>query len=200
MRTFIQTGQGYGNTTVSITAKIDGITVYTGPVATADTPVPALPQIGTNFGSNIFTWTNSYEFQGTQNMEITVTGGTLLLTDTLANSQFYPTTFTPPYFQVIDGVTYSDPFTDEKINGVALTGPYDATLSGQWYWTVPAGSTFTATVNIIAAAITWVTWNDTKIWGDNSYVINAGTKYVSIQLVPVGIPITDTAYWVPYTG
>jgi hypothetical protein len=196
MRTFIQKGQGYGSSTVSITAKIDGITVYTGNVDTVDTPLPALPQTESNFGSNIFTWNNSYSFQGTQSMEITVTGGTLLVTDTVANSEVNPSAFYTPFSQVIDGVTYYDPFTDEKINGVVTVGPPESTLPGQWYWTVPAGSTFTATVNISSAAIDWQTWSDTQTWSSTSYVINAGIKYVSTQPVPLGIQITDTAYWV----
>ena len=195
MRTFIQKGQGYGSTPVNITAKVDGITVYTGTVPTVDTPLPPLPQTDSNFGSNLFTWTAEYTFQGTQNMEITVSGGTLLITDTLANNEYTPSTFTSPYSEVIDGITYYDPFTGETLNGVALEGPPDNTLPGQWYWPVPAGGVFSATVNILSAAITYATWNDTKDWGNGVYVTNNGLKYRSLQFVPIGIAITDTAYW-----
>jgi len=195
MRTFIQKGQGYGNDPVTIVAKIDGNIVFSGTVNTVDQPLPVMPDTGVNIGVNLFTWEKEYTFQGTQAMEITVSGGTLLLTDTLGNNEYDPSNFTSPYSETIDGITYYDPLTGETLNGIALEGPPQNDLPGQWYWTIPAGGVFAATVNILSAAITYATWNDTKTWGVGVYVTNAGLKYRSLQAVPIGIPITDTAYW-----
>jgi hypothetical protein len=195
MRTFIQKGQGYGSNPVTIVAKIDGNIVFSGTVDTVDQPLPALPQTGVNLGVNLFTWEKEYTFQGTQTMEVTVSGGTLLITDTLGNNEYDSSTFTAPYSETIDGITYYDPFTGETLNGVALEGPPQNTLPGQWYWTIPAGGVFSATVNILSAAITFVPWNDAKTWNVGMYVTNDGLKYVSLQAVPIGIAITDTAYW-----
>ena len=150
-RIFKQTGQAYGSTPASITATIDGTVVYTGSVPTLDTPVPSLPT--TMLTPEIFTWTNTVAFAGTQSYSIAVTGSPLLLDFTgadhcIANnvSEFYNF-----YTYEISGVTVADPFTDVTINGVAMQrGPDNSTLPGQWQWLIPAGSTLTATLNVNA--------------------------------------------------
>ena len=148
-RNFKQCGQAYGATPVSITATIDGTVVYTGSVPTLNTPVPSLPA---NVASpEIFTWTNTTTFSGTQSYSIAVTGSPLLLDFTAADqfsandaAQFYGF-----YSCEIGGVTVADPFTNVSIDGVSKTrGPDNQTLPGQWQWLIPAGSTFTATLNV----------------------------------------------------
>jgi hypothetical protein len=92
-------------------------------------------------------------FAGTQSYSVAVTGSPLLLSWTAADycvannvSQF--DTF---YAYEIGGVTVVDPFTNVAIDGVARTrGPNNSTLAGQWHWLIPAGSTFTATLNVNA--------------------------------------------------
>ena len=103
----------------------------------------------------LFTWTNTVDFAGTQSFSITVTGSQLLLDFTAAN--YPPRTdsdsarFASFYFQTVNGVTVSDPFTNVAIDGVAMQrGPDNSELSGQWQWLIPAGSTFTATFNVNA--------------------------------------------------
>ena len=74
IRTFIQRGQAYGIEPVTITAQIDGVQVFSGPVNTIDEPVPALPSLDTQIGVDIFSWAEDVLFSGTKTMEITVTG------------------------------------------------------------------------------------------------------------------------------
>jgi hypothetical protein len=150
-RNFKQTGQAYGATPASITATIDGTVVYTGPVPTVDTPLPSLP--ANVVTPEIFTWTNTVAFAGTQSYSIAVIGSPLLLDFTgadhcIANNVAEFGSF---YTYEIGGVTIVDPFTNVAIDGVAMQrGPDNSKLSGQWVWLIPAGSTLTATLNVNA--------------------------------------------------
>jgi hypothetical protein len=149
-RTFTQHGQAYGNAPGCVTAKINNVVVFSGPVATENTPIPFLPNTELDIGVDIFSWQEPIDFSGTCELEIAVTGSTLLITTASADYvDFSDPTVTGPFYQVtIDEVVYTDPFTNEKINGNIVTGPYNPKLPGQWYWKVDPGSTFAATVNI----------------------------------------------------
>jgi hypothetical protein len=153
IRNFKQYGQAFGATTASITATIDGTVVFSGPVSTLNTPVPSLP--GDIETSEIFTWTNTVAFAGTQSYSVAVTGSPLLLGSTaadycVANNISHFDAF---YTYEIGGVTVADPFTNVAIDGVSRTrGPDNSTLAGQWQWLIPAGSTFTATLNVNAGS------------------------------------------------
>lgn len=161
-RTFKQTGQGYGASDVSITASIDGNVVYTGTINTTDGPLPALPDDAVN-GVDLYSWIKASNFSGTLSMSIAVSGGTLLLTDTVANQSastpldsadpdvirnILATTFTTPHQATVDGHVYSEPLSNVEIDGVAMTRGADP--YGQWYWKVADGSTLTATITVDA--------------------------------------------------
>lgn len=164
-RTFIQKGQGYGPTPVTITAKIGNVVVYSGTVPTLNQAPPVGGQSGPGPSTNLFSWTNDIEFSGQQDVEISVEGGLLLLSQTLANytagggANVKPVpgdanTFRNFWYETIDGVTIGDPFTDEKIDGVPqIEHPEPSQLPGQWWWYLPAGSTFTARLNIAAGNV-----------------------------------------------
>lgn len=170
VRTFRQKGMGYFATPVSIIAKIDGIKVFEGEVPTVNEPYPILPQIGVPFGDPMFTWEEPLtKTSGQMFLEIAVTHGILLLSDTESNvSEALVPPTTPPsdvviivdenaferliYWQYIDIIWHSDPLTDVTIDGVlqsrpTTTHPVDVDL-GQWYWKVNAGSVFTANINV----------------------------------------------------
>jgi hypothetical protein len=174
-RTFKQYGQAYGSVPASITATIDGVQVFSGPVYTVDEPLPTDSTL--IVGSTLFNWTNTVDFAGTQSFSISVTGSPLRLTTTVANYRYifpYPPTFELPadsgnfvvpdadslindyaffYIANIDGIQIEDPFTNVVIDGVPRQrGPNNADLPGQWQWIIPAGSTFTATLNITAGS------------------------------------------------
>ena len=152
-RNFKQRGQAYGSTPASITATIDGTVVYSGPISTLDTPLPIRPGVANVSIPTIFTWTNNVDFAGTQSYSIAVTGSPLLLAFTgadhcVANNVAQ---FGTIYTYDNDGVTVADPLTNVAIDGQAIQrGPDNSTLSGQWQWLIPAGSTLTATLNIKA--------------------------------------------------
>ena len=152
-RIFQQYAQGYGSTPCHVVCQIDGNTVFSGTVETLDQPYPALPD--PEFVTvPAWTWQDSADFTGTRQFTVSVTGSTLLLAQTLANNPYGNVAnldqFTSFYSQEIDGVVYNDPFTNETINGVVQQGPFVPENSGQWWWKIPAGSTFTATLNIVA--------------------------------------------------
>ena len=150
-RNFKQCGQAYGAIPASITATIDGTVVFSGLISTLDTPIPTRPNASIDSLPTIFTWTNTVEFSGTQPYSIAVTGSPLLLDFTgadhcVANNVAQ---FQVPYIYETDGVRVADPLTNVAIDGVAQQRD-PITLTGQWQWLIPAGSTFTATLNVNA--------------------------------------------------
>jgi hypothetical protein len=168
VRTFRQNGQGYFSTPVTIIAKIDGVQVFDGEVPTLIEPYPILPQLDVNIGVPMFTWEEPLsKNSGQMSMEITVTNGILLVSDTYSNaSSAIPPSPTPdevPYideydfevltwWQYINQVWHSDALTEVTIDGIPQTRPTTSHPSGvnmgQWYWRVEAGSVFTANINL----------------------------------------------------
>lgn len=151
-RTFKQFGQAYGSTPATITATINGTVVFSGEIPTIDSPLPGLPDLSIT-GTELFTWTNTVDFSGTQSFSISVANSPLLLTYTSADycSANNVSQFQSFYSYIQDGINISDPFSNTAIDGVAVQrGPDSTDLSGQWYWIIPAGSTFTATLNVNA--------------------------------------------------
>ena len=152
-RTFKQCGQAYGSTPASITATINGTEVFSGPVPTVDQPLPTLPELSANVSlPTLFTWTNTVDFAGTQSFSIAVTGSQLLLDFTGADyCGNRKEEFKNFYRYEIGGVIVADPLTNVAIDGLAMQrGPDNSQFSGQWQWVIPAGSTFTATLNVSA--------------------------------------------------
>ena len=154
IRNFKQCGQAYGSTPASITATIDGTVVFSGPVSTLDQPLPILPEPSDDVSPpTLFTWTNTVDFAGTQSYSIAVIGSQLLLDCTQADHCVANNVaqFDTPYIYETDGVRVADPLTNVAIDGVAMQrGPNNNELPGQWQWIIPAGSTFTATLNVNA--------------------------------------------------
>lgn len=169
-RTFVQKGQGYGAEPVRITAKIGGNVVFSGSVVTVDEPRPALPNLDWQMDSNLYTWTNDVSYHGQQDFELTVQNGTLLFCDSLANYTMYTDPVTGNvmpgddshygafYFEETvtptGNVIVYDPYTEEAIDGITqMPQPGVYEYPGQWWWTLPAGSTFTAKLNIFAGNV-----------------------------------------------
>ena len=151
-RTFKQFGQGYGATPAVVTASIGGTVVFSGDIPTVDSPIPSLPN-PTVIGTELYTWTNTVDFAGTQSFSLTVQNSTVLLTDSFADYIIAndSTQFGVFYSYTVGNILISDPFTGEAIDGIALQRKSDdSELTGQWYWKIPAGSTFTATLNVSA--------------------------------------------------
>ena len=196
-RNFKQCGQAYGSTPASITATIDGTVVYSGPISTLDAPVPSRPYTATTGLPAIFTWTNTVEFSGTQSYSIAVTGSPLLLDFTAADysSISNVTTFSTFYTYTTGGVSVADPFTNVAIDGVVQTrGPDDSVLPGQWQWLIPAGSTFTATLNVDAGLVLspYIQFDSIPVTIQPG---SSGTFVTSIPSVNPAYPLPQTYGW-----
>jgi hypothetical protein len=195
-RNFKQCGQAYGATPASITATIDGTVVYTGSVPTIDQPVPVRPDPAANIATpEIFTWTNTVDFRGSQSYSIAVTGSPLLLGDTSADHCANDVAqFNSFNNYLIDGVLISDPFTNVAIDGVAMQrGPDNTTFSGQWQWLIPAGSTFTAVMNINSpSAVPYIQFDSIP---STIQPGESGTFVTSIPNVSPDWPLPRTFGW-----
>jgi hypothetical protein len=151
-RTFKQYALAFGAQPATVTVKLDNAVIYSGPVNAANEPIPPLPNSSYQVDNVAWTWEANADFQGTQALEITVAGSPLLLARTDANNPYLdPAVFGEFYNVTVDGVQYSDPLTNEAINGQAQAGPYRPDEIGQWWWRIPVGATFTATMNFLAA-------------------------------------------------
>jgi hypothetical protein len=152
-RTFRQLGQGYGSTTCQISATVGGVVVHTGAVTTVDQPLPALPDTSLVINNILYTFTRDAHFAGTIPMSITVSGSPLLLAQTQANF-FLPVAnqsdvwSSPHVVDLGENEVNSDPLTDVTIDGVVQPHQFEVDYKGQWVWIIPAGSTFSATINV----------------------------------------------------
>lgn len=174
IRTFKQTGVSYGAAPTMIIAKINGVVVHEGAIATNNTEAP------TDFFGiatpDLFSWTDAAAFSGQHTMEITVVNNFLVLGPTFANyfgtsesniAQLpgTPGAISPVYgtaenFRQLGKVASAadgsyDPLLDVTINGVLQTPPRDlySDRRGQWRWYINTGDVFACNVNIIAAYI-----------------------------------------------
>lgn len=163
VRTFQQYGQGFGSEPVGLIAKINGVVVFEGTTTALDEPLPLQPDVADDFHSVLFSWENTVDFAGTAEMEITITGpGTVILTKTVANYTLAnnnnpplgPDSFLPFYHYTEEGQTVIDPMSNPQVNGLAIARDRDpeteSPLTGQWWYTLPTGAVFTATVNVLA--------------------------------------------------
>jgi len=103
-------GYAYGSTPVSLTANINGVTVFSGPVTTVDQPLPA-PIANINGAPVLFSADSELfptDFSGAYPMSITVTGGDgIVVQDTYCN--------------YMDQKTILVEATESTINGTTLT-------------------------------------------------------------------------------
>jgi hypothetical protein len=149
-RTFIQRGKAYGTVPCTITAKINNTIVYEGPVTTMDESLPTQPWIQAN--TDLFSWTNTVDFQGTQTMEITVTGSVLVLSTVVANYNSLQNPGADHYgaffYEIIGGVSFQHPFANVKIDGVTWPVQADESSPGQGHCNIRPGQVYTADVRI----------------------------------------------------
>jgi hypothetical protein len=155
-RTFIQRGQAYGSTPVSIIAKINDVEVFNGPVPTLNTAYKITGFESTEWlanGIELFSWQDDVEFSGTKTMEITISSGSLVVMDTVADYCLADnkTSHGPVFVNVVDGITYTRTTTNITINGV-LQDQNNGSL-GQTYWLIPSGGTYTCTVNVTSGIL-----------------------------------------------
>ena len=200
-RIFQQHARGYGAAPTNITVTLDGQEIFSGPILTENSPLPVLPDPDINITNEIFTWEKDSTFSGTMELAITVSGSPLLLADTLANyptnSPEYADQFVGFYSYVDGGTEYSDPFTNEQIDGIPVSRIADPALSGQWWWKIMPGSVFTATININASVQPYVVFD--SVPGSIS-AGSIGEFSVSMPSVSPEFPLPRTLVWQVQNG
>jgi hypothetical protein len=154
-RTVKMFGLAYGSTPAEIAVTLDGVSVYTGPVTTVDTPVLSLPA-NSEIANTTVEFCNfeiPLEFVGSKPMTCTVTNGIVIFAQITANYGVIANT-TPVYghgadvFRDIAG--RDDARSNVEIDGVPrLIAPTEE-LNGTWWFLVPAGSTMIHDLNIVA--------------------------------------------------
>ena len=164
-RTFKQYGQGYGATPATIVVTLAGVEIFNGDIATLNQPVPDMPIVpGETLGVELYSWTKDLNYQGSEALQITVSSGTFLMANSVANYFEYvdpalpsgpyassgPTNFVYFYDYTVDGDVIYDPLSSVAINGVAQTPTRIEGEFGQWYWVLGPGQVLTATMNVIA--------------------------------------------------
>jgi hypothetical protein len=155
-RTFKFYGLGYGTEPVTISAVINGVEVYSGPIPTVDLPLPPAVDTQQQVLFTIVSAELNTAFEGSLPMSVVVTSGTAaLLGEILSNynsgtdaasgtidsfAQCYTGTPTNSENTV-------DPRSSVYIDGVQQVPPLDKSL-GCWTWTVPTGSTLVCDLNV----------------------------------------------------
>ena len=151
-RTLQFIGLAYGSTPVTVTAQINGTTVFSGEVSTIDTPWPEPTDLSS--GNVLFSVTDSSlfptNFAGSYPMTITASNGLgIVLGDVLSNWMFPvdSTNFAPTLPTTFLNCYNGDPRTNVVIDGVPQT--VTRPPNGAWYRTVRSGSTLTCDLNVI---------------------------------------------------
>jgi streptogramin lyase len=146
-------GLAYGSTPAEIAVTLDGVSVYTGTVTTADTPTPSMPNPDlTNTTIEFCSFEIPMDFEGTKSMTCAVTNGTVIFAQVVANycviANTDPVAGTgPEVFVHINGS--NDARSNVAIDGVAQSMNHEE-LAGTWWFTIPDGSTLTYDLSIQA--------------------------------------------------
>jgi hypothetical protein len=162
-RTFKQQGLAYGSSPVTLVAKVNGAEVFNGTVTTLNEPIPAAPVDGLVYSSDpadLFTFTDDAAFSGTKTLEISVSGGTLIVAGLLADYSSYAAPSTPvdpskypgagkfgsAFANTVDGITQNNAVINVTIDDVAQAVGEE--VIGTRYYNVEPGSVFKATLQI----------------------------------------------------
>lgn len=159
-RTFRQLGIGFGSQPANITAKINNVVVYQGPVTTLNEPFPVLPNIDYTVTNVLFSWTDEVTYSGPAVVEIQVDDNSdLLVTEidanytAIPNPAFVDANTTPGIANVISsGANVFAPLQNQigniYLDGVLQTVNHTSPLGGQWWWelTVPDTIEINATI------------------------------------------------------
>lgn len=160
-RTFKQLGQGYSNVPATVIVKVDGETVYMGPVPTVNEPVPTDFTWGRDHDVVLWQWQKPLAHRAAQSLEVTVTSGRVLLLTTVSDHtdivgvkgtwNFVASIkeFTNPATGLVEdfGAFHSgDAWSDVKING--RVQPLSSGKRGQSYWLLHNGDVLTGNINM----------------------------------------------------
>ena len=161
-RTFQFYGIGYGNTPVTITARVNSTEIFSGQIPTVDQPIDPYPYpIPAEVNTTVsFSLADSAllntDFAGSLPMTVTVTGGYGAMVGWINSNYYQGNTVTAGtvdnFAKCYNGTpTNSEGTTDPRssvaIDGVQQVPPLDSS-TGCWIWLVPTGSTLTYNWNI----------------------------------------------------
>lgn len=158
IKTFRQYALGFGTVTATITAKIDGVVVFSGEVLTHNEVKPTLPDYEYDMNNVAYSWTGDSTHQGTSLIEVTVNSGLLLLANIEANNPLIDTEAFGRFDVVSTGPGDEDyidyPYvSDEKINGNTIPAQQVPKRLGQaWNW-IGAGNTWTANLYVVESIL-----------------------------------------------
>jgi len=180
-RTFIQFGQAYGNATVTVVATLDGTEIFNGVVPNGyvppnpEAPPPASFTPGSFSETALFSFTEDVTYAGSKQLQITVSGGQVWMSRTVADygaalpGLTYPSIeqglfglanfYGPIYATTVGNLVIADPLSNVFVNGVASPSIPTADMingvlpEGQWCRTIEDGGTLTATLNIMAGSV-----------------------------------------------
>jgi len=164
-RTFQFCGIGYGNTPVTVTARVNSTEIFSGEIATIDQPINPVPYPTPEIANTtvLFSLADSAllntDFAGSLPMTVVVTGGEGILLSEIqsnyyqGNVQVNPNAGTVGNFaQCYNGTPTNsegtpDPRSSVAIDGIQQVPPLEPS-PGCWVWLIPAGSTMTYNWNI----------------------------------------------------
>jgi hypothetical protein len=164
-RTFQFYGIGYGNTPVTVTARVNSTEIFSGEIATIDQPIDPVPYPTPEIANTtvLFSLADSAllntDFAGSLPMTVVVTGGEGVLLGEIESNYYVGNVRQNPnagtvgnFAQCYMGTPTNsegtpDPRSSVAINGVQQVPPLEPS-EGCWIWLIPAGSTMTYNWNI----------------------------------------------------
>jgi hypothetical protein len=153
-RTFRQLGIGFGEQPANITAKINNVVVYQGPVTTLNEEFPVLPNFAFKITNVLFSWTEDITYAGPAVVEIQVDENSDLIVaeidanyNPIPNPAFVNETETPGVANIIssgvDGFLdlQTSQIGDIYVDGTLHTVDYTPPQSGQHWWELTVADT-----------------------------------------------------------
>jgi hypothetical protein len=164
-RTFHFNGIGYGNTPVTVTARVNSTEIFSGEIPTIDQPIDPVPYPTPEIANTtvLFSLADSAllntDFAGSLPMTVTVTGGLGALFGEINSNYYQGNVQLNPNAGTVDNFAQNyygkptnsentpDPRSSVAIDGVQQVPPL-VPSPGCWTWLIPAGSTLTYNWNI----------------------------------------------------
>jgi hypothetical protein len=163
-RTFKFYGIGYGNTPVTVTARVNSTEIFSGEITTIDQPIDPCPNPPPAIAANtvLFSLTDSAllntDFAGSLPMTVVVTGGEGVSLGEITSNYYVGNVGNVPagtvnnFAQCYNGTPANSEGTPDPRSSVAIDGmqqvPPLEPSKGCWTWLIPTGSTMTYNWNI----------------------------------------------------
>jgi hypothetical protein len=164
-RTFQFYGIGYGNTPVTVTARVNSTEIFSGEIATIDQPINPVPYPTPEIANTtvLFSLADSAllntDFAGSLPMTVVVSGGEGALFGAIDSNYYQGNVQTNPNAGTVGNFTISyngtptnsestiDSRSSVAIDGIQQVPPLEKS-TGCWIWLIPTGSTMTYNWNI----------------------------------------------------